>query len=593
MEFALVHYFYVCDFSFVLCVLMLWFWHRSVSGYLQVPRVLPMKTISAPSVEYARYTWRSNFPSSEIDKPSYSTDKAAKHLTRSGSRWSDRNKDKKIDLSYTLAPGFTSAEKHRIREGLKSWAEVTNVTFTENATGRDGVLKIKGLPDYPGGWATLPNPYFEEGSVNVGTSRTHTKLEHGTQFDKTFVHEVGHAIGLKHPHGDVEPYREDTSAYTVMSYHDASFGDHPYERKKVSAPMLHDIAAVQRLYGANTETRKTDTTYGFNANAGRDFYTLKSARDKPVFCVWDAGGTDTLDFSGFRQDQKISLKAESFSDVGGMTGNVSIAKGVTVENAVGGFGHDTLIGNTANNRLTGGPGADTLEGNGGRNVFAYDNVTDSTPSHPDLIKDFASGADRIDISRPLSDAAIRVLYIVERFTGRAGEAVLSYNEGLGEGKVTLDLSGNGKADFQVNTRGRIHYTDLIVNGELPNKPAPEPVVNEVDKTDVGKPKIYTYASASESDGEHYDTLNDFVSGRDEIDLSPMAEATHTTLIQADIFTGTRGEVIVVPPDPDFDDLYSLVVDLDGDRISDFIVRSPNVIKPSDIKGVKLNSARPY
>ncbi|OPA92094.1 hypothetical protein BFW86_07885 [Pseudomonas fluorescens] len=553
-----------------------------------------MKTISAPSVEYARYTWRSNFPSSETDKPSYSTDKAAKHLTRSGSHWSDRNKDKKIDLSYTLAPGFTSAEKHRIREGLKSWAEVTNVTFTENANGRDGALKIQGLPDYPGGWATLPYPYLEEVSVNVGTSRTHTKLEHGTQFDKTFVHEVGHAIGLKHPHGDVEPYKEDTSAYTVMSYHDASFGDHPYERKKVSAPMLHDIAAAQRLYGANTETRKTDTTYGFNANAGRDFYTLKNAKDKPVFCVWDAGGTDTLDFSGFRQDQKISLKAESISDVGGMIGNVSIAKGVIVENAVGGFGRDTLIGNTANNRLAGGPGADTLEGNGGRNVFAYDKVTDSTPSHPDLIKDFASGADRIDISRPLSDAAIRVLYIVERFTGRAGEAVLSYNEGLGEGKLTLDLSGNGKADFQVNTHGRIHYTDLMVNSELSDKvdpdlePRSKPRVNDGEKTDDTKGKVYKYTSAAESDGENYDTLYDFVSGRDKIDLSALAEANHLTFTLENVLTGAPGDVMLVPPDSDNKNMYWLVVDLDGDRRSDFHVMSPNVIKPSDIKGIEFN-----
>ncbi|MFP3733075.1 M10 family metallopeptidase C-terminal domain-containing protein, partial [Bacillus sp. SIMBA_006] len=88
-------------------------------------------------------------------------------------------------------------------------------------------------------------------------------------------------------------YQEDSTAYTAMSYRDASFGDHPYSGKKIAAPMMHDIAAVQRLYGANTDTRKTNTIYGFNSNTGRDFYSLESAKDKPIFNVWDGGGTDT------------------------------------------------------------------------------------------------------------------------------------------------------------------------------------------------------------------------------------------------------------------------------------------------------------
>ncbi|MFP3632200.1 M10 family metallopeptidase C-terminal domain-containing protein, partial [Burkholderia sp. SIMBA_045] len=88
-----------------------------------------------------------------------------------------------------------------------------------------------------------------------------------------------------------------------------------------------------KLYGANYSTRAGDTTYGFNSNTGRDFYSASSSSDKLVFSVWDGGGNDTLDFSGFTQNQKINLNEASFSDVGGMVGNVSIAQGVTVENA--------------------------------------------------------------------------------------------------------------------------------------------------------------------------------------------------------------------------------------------------------------------
>ncbi len=48
-----------------------------------------------------------------------------------------------------------------------------------------------------------------------------------------------------------------------------------------------------------------------------------------------------------------------------MCKNVSIALGVTIENAIGGSGNDTIIGNSANNVLSGGAGDDTITGGGG------------------------------------------------------------------------------------------------------------------------------------------------------------------------------------------------------------------------------------
>ena len=134
--------------------------------------------------------------------------------------------------------------------------------------------------------------------------------------------------------------------------------------------MLHDIAAVQLMYGANTETRGA-ITYGFNSNADGAVFALSSAADRPVFTIWDGGGTNTLDLSGFSANQTISLLPGSFSDVAGLRGNVAMSFGTTIHNARGGSSRDTITGNDADNAITGGAGNDTLDGRGGTNTSVY------------------------------------------------------------------------------------------------------------------------------------------------------------------------------------------------------------------------------
>ncbi len=135
--------------------------------------------------------------------------------------------------------------------------------------------------------------------------------------------------------------------------------------------MLDDIAAVQRLYGANTATRTGDTIYGFNATADRAWYASTSASMDVIFAVWDAGGTDTLDFSGYGDAQRIDLRQGAFSNVGGLVGNVAIAIEAVIENAIGGAGSDLLNGNSGANRLTGGGGADTIDGGLGLDTAVF------------------------------------------------------------------------------------------------------------------------------------------------------------------------------------------------------------------------------
>ena len=118
-------------------------------------------------------------------------------------------------------------------------------------------------------------------------------------------------------------------------------------------------------------TRTGDTVYGFNSNAGEPWYSITSATAKAVFAVWDAGGNDTLDFSGYSQTQTIDLRQGFFSSVGGLTGNVTIAQGADIENAVGGAGADSITGNDLANTLRGGGGNDVINGGDGADTSLY------------------------------------------------------------------------------------------------------------------------------------------------------------------------------------------------------------------------------
>src|SRR5207248_918323 len=128
-------------------------------------------------------------------------------------------------------------------------------------------------------------------------------------------------------------------------------------------PMMADILAIQNLYGAAT-TRAGDTVYGFGSTAG-SMYDFSSYASAPALTIYDSGGTDTLNASGYSQNQVINLTGGSFSNIGGLVGNIGIYTTAVIENAIGGSGNDTITGNGANNTLTGNGGADTLHGGAG------------------------------------------------------------------------------------------------------------------------------------------------------------------------------------------------------------------------------------
>lgn len=338
-------------------------------------------------------------------KPVDTLDQAIAALTRSGTRWTPGSTVKfsfydtapvGLPADVAFAP-VTEVEKSFARQGFAAISDVANINFAETPSnglyGREAgginFYQNTAAPDYvwgstvryTGGLLTIRTAEIEISSTAVGTRRWFVG---GYNYLAT-IHEILHAVGFSHP-GDYNAngsaityvkdanYYQDSRQYTAMSYFDpSSTGANfvpPTETAAYSLATLglHDIAAAQKLYGANTTTRTGDTVYGFNSNTGVEAYDA-TINTHPAYAIWDAGGVDTLDFSGTSYASRIDLREGEFSDVMGMKGNVAIAYGAVIENAIGGSGADALTGNATANVLRGGGGDDVLVGLGGDDLL--------------------------------------------------------------------------------------------------------------------------------------------------------------------------------------------------------------------------------
>ncbi|MFN3282205.1 MAG: M10 family metallopeptidase C-terminal domain-containing protein, partial [Tabrizicola sp.] len=150
----------------------------------------------------------------------------------------------------------------------------------------------------------------------------------------------------------------------------------------IATLMPADIIAIQNLYGFSGATNAGNSTYGYNSNIGGYLQNLLNQWTglvpatpnvyvgQPIaFTIYDSDGIDTIDFSNFGMNQEISLIALTYSDIGGLVDNMTIARGVVIENAFGGSGNDTMIGNEVANFMRGNAGADMLTGNQGNDTL--------------------------------------------------------------------------------------------------------------------------------------------------------------------------------------------------------------------------------
>jgi serralysin len=342
-------------------------------------------------------------------KPSMTIDQAANNLVGGSPGWS-RAFGVGFTVSYAYradAPmmpddsggfqRFSSAQISQAELALKGWSDVANISFVRAGFGTSG----------EGAYSDAATILFGDYTTGVGGAAAFGEFPGSTAFSsaagdvwinstlsyninptlgnyggQVLVHELGHAIGLDHPshynasagvsltYATDASYYEDSRQYTVMSYFNEANTGGDFGGKYSAAPLLDDIAAAQLEYGANMSTRTGDTVYGFNANADEPWYQISSSFSKAVFAVWDAGGNDTLDFSGYGQSQLIDLRQGFFSNVGGLTGNVTIAQHADIENALGGSGSDSINGNALANAIQGNGGNDTIMAGSGNDTVS-------------------------------------------------------------------------------------------------------------------------------------------------------------------------------------------------------------------------------
>lgn len=282
----------------------------------------------------------------------------------------------------------------------------TNATIQYNGTGSADIMIAQSPSANPTSYAYYPGNYAAGGDVWFGTKYNYSLAQLGNYYFTTALHELGHALGLKHSQetGGVAnvavPSPHDDSEYTVMSYRSyvGASTSTGYTNEAYGYPqtyMANDILALQTMYGADYTTQSGNTVYTWSPTTGQEFINgveqpadgggIGGSANRVYETVWDGGGVDTYDLSNYTTNLSIDLNpgaSSVFSTVQlANLGNGHYASGNVynaylyngdvrsyIDNATGGSGNDTIIGNAIANVLKGGGGNDTITGGGGNDT---------------------------------------------------------------------------------------------------------------------------------------------------------------------------------------------------------------------------------
>ena len=376
-------------------------------------------------------------------------------------------------------------------------ASYTKLKFEEadSPSAVDATLRFSGLTDgsSQAAFPANPGPYSshdarESGDNWLSANGRPPEDFYGTDHFNTIMHEMGHALGLKHGHDpsyngalSADTNDNEFSVMTYASYFGANTST-ATEAHLGSAPqsyMMYDIAALQAYYGANFDNVGTTSLYEWDETTGQQSIngdpapnTGVTAENKIFSTVWTQGALATYDLSNFDEDQNDDLRPgrwltfsrEQLADLNSALALPSpapfIAQGNVynalqygddtrslISHLIAGSGNDTIIGNVLGNTLTGNDGNDFLQGEAGNDTLIGGNGSD-----------FLDGGDGNDLL--LGGAG------VDQLRGGLGNNILQGGAGrdyieFGDGNDTLrdtwtDMSGDLISGF-----GTGHSVDVL------------------------------------------------------------------------------------------------------------------------------------
>ncbi|MGB9364952.1 MAG: matrixin family metalloprotease [Xanthobacteraceae bacterium] len=255
---------------------------------------------------------------------------------------------------------FTASDQQLAREALLKWANASGIQFFEVPAGHGDIAFGKYNFDFhPHAAGARGSAYFPE--LSIDPNNPYEFLRGGdvqlnwkspTELN-VLMHEIGHALGLKHPFEDdpILASHLDNTSNTLMSY--------TGPEQSTLGPL--DIQAIQYLYGPPSADGTQVASWSWDSNT----YTLTQ--------VGHDGG-DTI--RGMRTNDVI---------VGGNWNDLIL----------GYSGDDRLTGRGGNDTVVGGNGNDTVVFSGARGDYHVDAMGGGTFKVTDRRSGVPDGADTV------------------------------------------------------------------------------------------------------------------------------------------------------------------------------------------------------
>lgn len=278
-----------------------------------------------------------------------------------------------LEANTSGQEAFTVSQQVATRTALAYISQITGIQFVETGVGTDAEIHLSNMnltPSNVTGLCSWQSNYGYSGNQltsydanayvyldNVEWRSANMNLQPGTQGYETLLHELGHALGLKHPfettadNSAVLPAAQNNTSNTLMSYTHSGSGYY-------STFQQDDIAALNWLYGGDG----LRGTLGINSSTGGRYIT-------------GTNGADTL------------------------TGTAA---------------NDKLEGDGGNDMIDGGAGTDTAVFRNERSAYSF-----SLLANGDLQVSSTNGSDGVDILRSIellqfgSQAAVSAATVVD------------------------------------------------------------------------------------------------------------------------------------------------------------------------------------